>query len=983
MCSADSEEMWLREGQKLASTNPRFVARQLSHLPHLLTSAAVSSALSLQTGRADPELRKNTSTQVQNVLKYIISQNPLNSVTTAGVKQALGKISLPTSAGKTLAKSPSKMPASSELSPSVTTTQPSSSTPSTTNTSSPLTASQSKTPVKVEKRSPTGNKDIALSASMAKGVSSTVRHSLHTPEKVVAGKQSKGVTGAKSPMLVGLLEVRKTVCESSHDAVIASQSEGGDGNGDGIATPDEEKNESKDVEKMEEEETDGKAKVDEKQGEKATDGKDSAHRMGGVATKEGENQPQVKETCQTKEKEIIAEEEEKAESKQKEKEERKMEEEEEKMDIQSSPIAEDGKKSVKEKGSESGLVCEEVMPVAVPARDNISSEATTNPSITLPLSSSADPALLPSSAATDLAVVPPSLSTDPDILPPSPFSLATNPPSSSVATNTAIVPPPSSSVATNTAIVPPPSSSVATNTATVPPPSSSVATNTPPHSLSLASHPTTTAPPSSDEKTVSSGSVQKVVEEEEEEKTKEGSSSTLIAPLTETMSAVKRVPLPLQTDSGDSEQISESRKRPHPTDVDFPPSPKKVHLSSPPDLDISSSPPSLPLPSSSVTQPSSLPIPPPTTCTANNTVTKPPGHPPPLLFSPTVTTTKSQETNLGGRKRDNSGVPESILRQLGPGAPLGRVGGVTIQPLLPSSSLSLPITSAAKLASLPSVAPMSQSSLVAVRATPPPPPLLSLSSVFSSSLPPLANAAPSLQRNPAFQTTPITSSSILTPPPTSHSLITGDVMVMSSSSDEALIRELCSSATEDTTAAALASQLGLEFLEPNLLGGLDLMQLVSSPLDEVNPAITGNSGAVGTSAGGSSVLPGEVIDTTHLLSEALISLSNPSTPLLSSSLPPFHPHLFPTPTALISTNSPTFHPTIPQYMSCNTSSPFTPHTPTFFTPQTPSLSSPLTPEILPDIENLASANEADLLEGIPPELAETIQALAQFESPLQ
>ncbi|CAI8011448.1 BRCA2-interacting transcriptional repressor EMSY [Geodia barretti] len=319
VCSADSEEMWVREGQKLASTNPRFVARQLSHLPHLLTSATVSSALSLQTGRADPELRKNTSTQVQNVLKYIISQNPLNSVTTAGVKQALGKISLPTSAGKTLVKSPSKSSASSEISASVTTTsiQPSSSTPSTTNTSSPSTASQSKTPVKEEKLSPTGNKDIALSPSMARGASSTGRHSVHTPEKVVSGKQGKGVTGAKSPMLVGLLEVRKTVGESSHDAVITSQSEGGDGKGDGngddVATLDEEKMnevESKDEEKMEEEEeTGGKTKVDEKQGEKAADGKDSAHKIGGVATKEDGIQPQMKETCQTKE--IIAEEEEK------------------------------------------------------------------------------------------------------------------------------------------------------------------------------------------------------------------------------------------------------------------------------------------------------------------------------------------------------------------------------------------------------------------------------------------------------------------------------------------------------------------------------------------------------------------------------------------------------------------------------------------------------------------------------------------------
>ena len=308
---------------------------------------------------------------------------------------------------------------------------------------------------------------------------------------------------------------------------------------------------------------------------------------------------------------------------------------------------------------------------------------------------------------------------------------------------------------------------------------------------------------------------------------------------------------------------------------------------------------------------------------------------------------------------------------------------------------------------------------------------------------------------PVDPTTPLTpAGSLLQLKPTPASAAT---------SDEAFIQELCSEAAEDTTVAALASQLGLGFLGQSFLGGMDLMQLVQSPF-ETKPASLGETPLPRVphiSPSGPDLLslmpvdPGEVgeglegvggtLDTTQLLSEALTSLSNPSTPLLPpSSLPlmaPLHAPLFPTPTATQSASSPVhtltphtppvitslsspftphtphvitslsspFTPHTPHVITSlsspftphtppvitSLSSPFTPHTPPVitslsspFTPHTPCILSPLAPEILPDLESLSSANEADLLEGIPPELAETIQALAQFDqqnyqSPLQ
>ena len=73
----ETDKLWRKEGQKIASTNPRFVSRQVTHLPQVLSSAATTAALGTQAGlRSEPDLKKHTSTRVQNALKFIISQNP-------------------------------------------------------------------------------------------------------------------------------------------------------------------------------------------------------------------------------------------------------------------------------------------------------------------------------------------------------------------------------------------------------------------------------------------------------------------------------------------------------------------------------------------------------------------------------------------------------------------------------------------------------------------------------------------------------------------------------------------------------------------------------------------------------------------------------------------------------------------------------------------------------------------------------------------
>ena len=917
----------MKEGQKLASTNPRFVARQLSHLPHLLTSAAVSGALNLQNPKSDPELRKNTSAQVQNVLKFIISQNPLNAgaaATGGGGKQQLGRLSIP--AGKTLGKSPSKLPpATSESSSSSnSSTSAAKSVQQSSVVQASLTPSAGGPSKTEEKQDEVG---VVSSPAHKTGVSAESKPDSQN-EKSNPAKTAIVVGGGKSPMLMGLLETRKTVCgdEASKDAAPEESNSV-------RSTPTDKATVEESVKTTE--------KGAEQESEKGQAEKVEPTEVSQNASREEDeekhehNQVDEKDT----EKGILSEE----------------TGEMEQGDVEVAPVAETG-----EKESESDLVCDEVIPKSVSTKDSSTSLDVPTGDNTISTGESSDTTERESLKET------------------------------------------------------------------------TAETNGKPEEMEKPL-PAAAAPVEMTQRGTTGSKEMGVAT---------GDSEKVGVALLSTESKEVGVALPVSQDIGvapqnvdDSRVKMDSRKRPNSADSALPPSPKRAHLSPSHTSDpvpISNPTPALTSTSHTSPTPQSLPITTGTTVTpplppqtlpittgttvtpplppqtlpittgttvtpplppqtlplttSTNTTSKTPGPPPLILAPPTSGHTPSNGVRSSSkeaieRKRDREVTRGSFYHHVvETGALLGRVGGVTIQPFLPSS---LPLPSVCvplhTTYAMPTFSPAMGPSRTVLAA---PSPL----TISTSSHPHQSHTSPithplltpsnitSLSTTPILQTTP-TSSSLM-----QHSYPGNDLITMSSSSDEALIRELCSEATETTTAAALASQLGLEFLEPNLLGGLDLMQLVHSPLDEVGPFLSGSESPLLDVAPGGEGVP----DTTHLLSEALTTLSNPSTPLIPSSLPTFQPlPLFPVVSPMKLTR---FHDTTPSVAAplflTSHSSPFSPHTPTIITPHTPSLSSPLMPEILPDIENLASANEADILEGIPPELAETIQALAQFESPL-
>ena len=83
----ETEKAWRKEGQKLATTNPRFVSHPASHIPQVLTVATLTAAMGQKGGastlKATPtpglgtEIDfKKVSLQLQNALKLVMSQNP-------------------------------------------------------------------------------------------------------------------------------------------------------------------------------------------------------------------------------------------------------------------------------------------------------------------------------------------------------------------------------------------------------------------------------------------------------------------------------------------------------------------------------------------------------------------------------------------------------------------------------------------------------------------------------------------------------------------------------------------------------------------------------------------------------------------------------------------------------------------------------------------------------------------------------------------
>ena len=881
----------------MASTNPRFVARQLSHLPQLLTSATVSSAFGLQNVRADPDLKKNTSAQVQNVLKFIISQNPLNVASAA--KQQLGKMQLP-SGGKPLVKSPSKSPAVGEAAASST---QSVSTPQ----SSPAgTASPLKTAVKEDSTpvTPPGKKESAqitkttVTSSLSKV---TVKSDLGNP-----GKAAGGV--GKPSMLVGLLEGRKVGSGKDSSTTDTSTATASTCTSDGSTSA---------ASKFTS--TAGVSAVEQDKGKTVAGESESLQSPEALPTVKEAEKATEGAMVEKKEVEVMVD--------------RELVEHEVTEKPSQQEAASATEPAMKEKAGVSGdsteLVCEEVMPETAQPRDTvtvgegISSEAFSHP----PPSASGDR----SSEAGEWAV-----KTEESFLPPAPIQ---DPAPSSQAIE----------------------------------PVESRATQ--PSSIADRPQQSATTDPAAEE----------------------------------------------------MEGVHGSRKRTCPTDLSLSPLPKKPHLTY---ISSPSPPPPPPPPTANLPLPVPTLTPLPTahttptlhtsrvmpqtstqkTATAAATTVPPsPGHSPSLVQ---VLVPPSDSSVAGGRRGDGKEeavpVPHSVVA-----APLKMFGGVTIQPLpsslphtIPPVCLTLYTVPGARKGSplifTQTVREVYTSSAVstppnssAVLPAPPlplPVPLSSLPSAhYSASTNTRTSTSVQMSKEDPLQLLPLSSPATTPVLATPAQTASATASISSTMADEALIQELCSEASKSTTDAALASQLGLSFLDQNLLGGIDLMQLVTSPFEDKPPPL-GGCGVLSSAAPESpaetsetSLLP----DTAQLLSEALTSLSTPCMPIISSPLPLLPPPLCsPSP----STASPLVQsPSIKQqdYRTSLTLTPlsshFPAHTPTVLSPHTPSLSSPLTPEILPDINTLTSINEEELLEGIPPELAKTIQALAQLDqqSPLQ
>ncbi len=206
------------------------------------------------------------------------------------------------------------------------------------------------------------------------------------------------------------------------------------------------------------------------------------------------------------------------------------------------------------------------------------------------------------------------------------------------------------------------------------------------------------------------------------------------------------------------------------------------------------------------------------------------------------------------------------------------------------------------------------------------------------------------------------------PPPTS---------TLSGTTDE-FIQALCSATAsmEDTTISALASQLGLDFLDPvdpSLLGiSPDIMQLVEPSI----PALGGEGGgSLPGPSGGISQQKTAVVTDTRLSSDV---------PRLQTFMLPFGPDATPrsSPSQLPLVN-PDLRPLLPPD-ACSALSPleqslFSPVSILDAPPSLPSGDESASPTHEDRVLSDFCLDESDLLEGIPPELAETIQAIARLD----
>jgi len=73
----DYERRWHKEGQRLAPSNSQFITRPATHIPQAIAVATLAAGNAKTLSKQPPKPEKKVPSQrVQNVLKYIIAQNP-------------------------------------------------------------------------------------------------------------------------------------------------------------------------------------------------------------------------------------------------------------------------------------------------------------------------------------------------------------------------------------------------------------------------------------------------------------------------------------------------------------------------------------------------------------------------------------------------------------------------------------------------------------------------------------------------------------------------------------------------------------------------------------------------------------------------------------------------------------------------------------------------------------------------------------------
>ena len=1085
VCPSDSEKLWKKEGQKLASTNPRFVARQLSHLPHLLTSATASAGLGLQGPKVESDLRKATSAQVQNVLKFIISQNPLSS--SSSTKLSPGKVT-----SSTVVKSPAKSPLMLTSAPSGTISRTAATSlgkiisqvgvalqgglPGTSSTV-PITTTASSSEPNVAKSGVGGSVP-----SPRKAASLQPRTSSPRPLKVEPGRTSGGVRGGeggeggggvrgggrlvgKPVMLLGLLGGKVELCSPNTKAPATSTSEPYEkgkteekkispgnkvttGTGDVEETQRiKEKSVSTPVEERETERgnKDGKEKqssiVDLECGETISEGivlrEKKADRKLESQVKESELKGAPLSKAASLSTDMVS-----------------MPAVSEQQQVNSGCLQEAKEEKQVEKSKEGGNEGKEKGEVVKEEEQaELSSVHTDQPVSMAEMESQTSTELISASSHTLSQSLPPlpSLPPPPPLLPPLlPLLL---PPPPLIPPYLPLPPPPTSSTLNSEEssskesrkrprspdlhLPPPKRLAPFSPTLSSPPPPHPP---TPPlttattHTLATSPLRLRSPPPLVLMSPISSGPYRLVTERGEggvgmeKGRRMNESSMELGSRLEEGTQRGERVGMEL------GHELMEKRGT---EGYEMEGSSALCEQSPNEDCIIIASTP-VSAPDLVQTLPS-----------VHTTTT-------PALASTSAAIGSSTPGKEEEEKKEK--VIASLPLQSSLLTPLGVVRGATPLEAPPPPLTGEHQTPAGSFAPL-TLPPSSH-------AFPSGPAPLPSSSSFPEIPTSLHFSVPaSLELKPTAPCLPLDSSiasnvALLQLTPTS-----------TPAADAALIQELCLEATEmgDTTEQALASQLGLGFLEQSFLGGMDFMRLVQSPCsfptvdlperagDEVaeTPAapVISSLAEEEESRKGVESIYGVLANTTQLLSEALTSVSaSASSPLLPppppSLLSPSHPPLLahasleslpssvphslftfsvpissqtlslsdrelnlPIAASILTPHTPTFTPHTPTFtphtptftpqtpnltpltltLTSHAPTPqtptltphtpiFTPHTPTphTLTPHMPTLSSPLAPEIMPDLDSISTANEEELLEGIPPELAETIQALVQF-----